>query len=159
MYYGAKVLMASTTLSGSAYAAIMPQLALPVSPPWVCLSYSQNEPIVLYANVPKSLLILLLPSWPAQLNHPPNTYYNVFLPSERWPVVPSFTTYRIITLQSAFEAVELLQREAFQARNSVFEKMYSGNTHTHTQRHSKAIQHSSKMTDLLVNSCVWREGK
>lgn len=118
--YDAKTLMASKTLSGSAHTAIMPQFALPVSPHECAFATAKMNP--LYANVPKSSLIFMLPSWPAQLNHPPNTYYNVFLPVECWPVVPSFTTYRIITLQSVFEAVELLQHETFQARKFSFEK-------------------------------------
>lgn len=42
----------------------------------------------LYANVPKSSLISMLPGRPAQLNHPQNTYYNAFLPVECWPMVP-----------------------------------------------------------------------
>lgn len=128
--------MASKTLPESAHAAIMPQFALPVSPHECAFATAKMNQ--LYANVPKSALIFMLPSWPAQLNHPQNTYYNVFLPVECWPVAPSFTTSRIITLQSVFEAVEPLQREIFEAWKFCFEKMCSGNWG------SKAIQQSSK---------------
>lgn len=123
-------------MSGGAHVVIMPQFALPVLPHERAMATARMNP--LYANVPKSSLIFMLPSWPAQLNHPPNTYYNVFLPVECWPMVPSFTTYCIITVQSVFEAVELLQHETFRARKFGFEKMSLDNMG------SKAIQQPSK---------------
>lgn len=60
--------MASKTLSQSAHAAIMHQFTLPVALHDYAFVTAKMK--LLYGNVPKILLIFMLPSWQAQLNHP-----------------------------------------------------------------------------------------
>jgi len=89
MHYNA--LMASETLFMQPLCPSLRCQSCPISvplplPKWtLCMLMSLKACSFLFSQVGQHGIIT-----------PPNTYYNIFLPAECWPMVPSFTIYRII---------------------------------------------------------------